>query len=152
MPFGYILGAKSGLLRATKTGIGVRSMTSNYKAGCSNSKTETISINQLHPFKNHPFAVRHDLELSELTDSISESGIINPLIVRPNPINAKNSSSINPMCRGISHRTIHRSRCRMSSLACCEVGSISEPAVKDHSVRTNWNADKQVQYVMDYKA
>lgn len=58
-------------------------MTSNYKAGCSNSKTEIISINQLHPFENHPFAVRRDLELSELTDSISESGIINPLIVRP---------------------------------------------------------------------
>ena len=63
----------------------------------------------------------------------------------------KQYQPINPMCRGISHRTIHRSRCRMSSLACCEVGSISEPAVKDHSVRTSWNANKQVQCVITYK-
>ena len=47
------------------------------------SKEETISINKLHPFSNHPFHVRHDLEFSELVDSISESGIITPIIVRP---------------------------------------------------------------------
>lgn len=47
------------------------------------SKEETIPINKLHPFSNHPFHVRHDLEFSELVDSISESGIITPIIVRP---------------------------------------------------------------------
>ena len=47
------------------------------------SKEETITINKLHPFSNHPFHIRHDLEFSELVDSISESGIITPIIVRP---------------------------------------------------------------------
>ncbi|MFR3791976.1 MAG: ParB/RepB/Spo0J family partition protein [Blautia massiliensis (ex Durand et al. 2017)] len=47
------------------------------------SKEETIPINKLHPFSNHPFHVRHDLEFSELVDSISESGIITPITVRP---------------------------------------------------------------------
>ena len=47
------------------------------------SKEETIPINKLHPFSNHPFHIRHDLESSELLDSISESGIITPIIVRP---------------------------------------------------------------------
>ena len=47
------------------------------------SKEETIPINKLHPFSDHPFHVRHDLEFSELVDSISESGIIIPIIVRP---------------------------------------------------------------------
>ena len=36
---------------------------------------ETIPIEQLHPFANHPFHVRHDLEMKELMDSIEESGI-----------------------------------------------------------------------------
>lgn len=47
------------------------------------SKEETIPINKLHPFSDHPFHVRRDLEFSELVDSISESGIITPIIVRP---------------------------------------------------------------------
>ena len=47
------------------------------------SKEETIPIDKLHPFSNHPFHIRHDLEFSELVDSISESGIITPIIVRP---------------------------------------------------------------------
>ena len=47
------------------------------------SKEETIPINKLHPFSNHPIHIHHDLEFSELVDSISESGIITPIIVRP---------------------------------------------------------------------
>lgn len=40
---------------------------------------ETIPIEQLHPFANHPFHVRHDLEMKELMDSIDESGIIHSI-------------------------------------------------------------------------
>ena len=47
------------------------------------SKEETIPINKLHPFSNHPFHIRRDLEFSELVNSISESGIITHIIVRP---------------------------------------------------------------------
>lgn len=31
---------------------------------------EAIPIEQLHPFANHPFHVRHDLEMKELMDSM----------------------------------------------------------------------------------
>ena len=42
---------------------------------CLQSKQRgNYSINKLHPFSNHPFHIRHDLEFSELVDSISESG------------------------------------------------------------------------------
>ena len=37
------------------------------------SKEETIPINKLHPFSNHPFHIRHDLEFSELVDSITRT-------------------------------------------------------------------------------
>ena len=40
---------------------------------------ETIPIEQPHPFANHPFHVRHDLEMKELMDSIEESGIIHSI-------------------------------------------------------------------------
>lgn len=35
------------------------------------SKEETIPINKLHPFSNHPFHIRHDLEFSELVDNVN---------------------------------------------------------------------------------
>lgn len=39
----------------------------------------------LHTFANHPFHVRKDMEMNELVDSIRESGVIVPLIVRSRP-------------------------------------------------------------------
>ena len=36
------------------------------------SKEETIPINKLHPFSNHPFHIRHDLEFSELVEYFRE--------------------------------------------------------------------------------
>ncbi len=80
--FGYIFGVKSGYLRAIKN----RRSTQHDKENiaCLQSKQRgNYSINKLHPFSNHPFHIRHDLEFSELVDSISESGIITPIIVRP---------------------------------------------------------------------
>lgn len=44
---------------------------------------KTIPLERLRPFANHPFRVRHDLEMRELMDSIGESGIIAPILVRP---------------------------------------------------------------------
>lgn len=38
------------------------------------SKEETIPINKLHPFSNHPFHICHDLEFSELVDSMLNAG------------------------------------------------------------------------------
>ena len=42
-----------------------------------------IPLSELHPFPNHPFKVRDDDAMSEMTESIMEYGILTPAIVRP---------------------------------------------------------------------
>ena len=44
---------------------------------------KTISINHLHPFKNHPYKVLDNDEMNSLIESVQEHGIMSPLIVRP---------------------------------------------------------------------
>ena len=44
---------------------------------------KTISINQLHPFKDHPYKVLDNDEMNNLIESVQEHGIMSPLIVRP---------------------------------------------------------------------
>ena len=46
-------------------------------------KIEKVNINNLIPFNENPYRVREGEELESLIDSISENGIISPLIVRP---------------------------------------------------------------------
>ena len=43
----------------------------------------TISINKLHEFKDHPYKVLDNDEMNELIRSIQEHGVLSPLIVRP---------------------------------------------------------------------
>lgn len=50
-----------------------------------NSLELNVSPALLHTFANHPFHVRKDMEMNELVDSIRESGVIVPLIVRTRP-------------------------------------------------------------------
>lgn len=50
-----------------------------------NSLELNVSPAQLHTFANHPFHVRKDMEMNELVESIRESGVIVPLIVRSRP-------------------------------------------------------------------
>ena len=44
-----------------------------------------IPISQIHPFPDHPFQVRDDELMQQTIDSISQIGILNPVIVRPDP-------------------------------------------------------------------
>ena len=44
-----------------------------------------VPLSELHPFVNHPFEVRDDEDMQKLVDSIRESGVIVPLIVRSRP-------------------------------------------------------------------
>ena len=46
-------------------------------------KIEKVNINNLIPFNENPYRIRECEELESLLDSISENGIISPLIVRP---------------------------------------------------------------------
>ena len=42
-----------------------------------------IEVEKLKPFENHPYHVKDDDEMMDLTESIKENGILSPLIVRP---------------------------------------------------------------------
>ena len=44
---------------------------------------KNIPLYQLHPFENHPYKVQDNEEMERLTDSISEHGVVAPIIVRP---------------------------------------------------------------------
>ena len=46
---------------------------------------KTISIDLLVPFENHPFKKRSGIEQQELTESIKENGLLEPIIVRSFP-------------------------------------------------------------------
>ncbi len=46
---------------------------------------DSLSIDKLIPFKDHPFKIRDGERLDELTQSIKEQGILVPLIVRVHP-------------------------------------------------------------------
>ena len=49
------------------------------------SDVTELSVKDLHDFKNHPFKVSDDEDMSELIRSIKEKGILVPLTVRPVP-------------------------------------------------------------------
>ena len=49
----------------------------------SKEKVQDIPLNELHPFKNHPFHVYDDEDMQKITDSIKEYGVLVPAIVRP---------------------------------------------------------------------
>ncbi len=46
---------------------------------------QIIDIELLIPFENHPFKKRSGIEQQELTESIKENGLLEPVIVRPFP-------------------------------------------------------------------
>ena len=48
-------------------------------------KVELIPLDQLHPFRNHPFKVIHDQAMEETADSIRQYGVLVPAIARPDP-------------------------------------------------------------------
>lgn len=46
-------------------------------------KIEQINISELKPFSNHPFKIRQDGEMAQITESIREYGVITPALARP---------------------------------------------------------------------
>lgn len=44
-----------------------------------------LKVSELHPFEGHPFQVRDDEEMQQMVESLSEFGVLVPLIVRPDP-------------------------------------------------------------------
>lgn len=48
-------------------------------------KIMEVPVEDIQEFKNHPFKVRNDEQMSELVKSVSENGILVPVLVRPHP-------------------------------------------------------------------
>ena len=49
------------------------------------TRAEYLPINKLRPFDGHPFYVKDDEEMAQLTESILQQGVLIPLVVRPLP-------------------------------------------------------------------
>ena len=48
-------------------------------------QVQQISIEELFPFKNHPFKVLDDESMQRTVESVEQYGVLSPLIVRPRP-------------------------------------------------------------------
>ena len=48
-------------------------------------QVQQIPVNELFPFKNHPFKVLDDDAMTRTVESISQFGVLAPLIARPRP-------------------------------------------------------------------
>ena len=48
-------------------------------------KVENIPIDQLHPFRDHPFKVIEDDSMKEMAESIRDYGVLIPAVARPDP-------------------------------------------------------------------
>ena len=46
-------------------------------------QVQNISLNELHPFKDHPFKTQNNEELNRLIESIKKVGAITPALARP---------------------------------------------------------------------
>ena len=84
------------------------------------TKAEYLPINKLRPFEGHPFYVKDDEEMAQLTESIIQQGVLTPLVVRPLPNNEYEVIS--------GHRRLH---------ACKKAGIETVPALITEMDRAN---------------
>ena len=47
------------------------------------TQAEHLPIDKLKPFEGHPFYVKDDNDMDQLTESIRQQGVLNPIMVRP---------------------------------------------------------------------
>ena len=48
-----------------------------------NESVVSLKLTELYPFPNHPYGIREDASMQETLDSVKQSGVIGPAIVRP---------------------------------------------------------------------
>lgn len=48
-------------------------------------RVQIIPLDQLHPFKDHPFKIRDDVEMERMIESVKTEGAITPALARPLP-------------------------------------------------------------------
>jgi len=57
--------------------------TEENRADAQRERVQEIPLDQLKPFRNHPFKVRDDQRMLDTVDSIREYGVLVPAIARP---------------------------------------------------------------------
>ena len=63
------------------------------------SKPSALLTDDLYPFPNHPFRMYTEEKMREMVESVTEFGVISPIIVRPNP-NGEGYESVSGHNRG----------------------------------------------------
>lgn len=48
-------------------------------------QVQDIALDQLHPFRNHPFKVLDDKDMADMVESVTQFGVLVPAIARPDP-------------------------------------------------------------------
>lgn len=57
--------------------------TAEFMSTDSQERVVELPLSELHPFKEHPYKVREDKEMTDLAESIKERGVLMPTLVRP---------------------------------------------------------------------
>lgn len=60
-------------------------VTEEIREDAQREKVQNIPLEELHPFKNHPFKVKDDAAMQDTVDSVREYGVLVPAIARPDP-------------------------------------------------------------------
>jgi ParB family transcriptional regulator, chromosome partitioning protein len=47
------------------------------------ANTNNLPMDQLHPFKHHPFKLYNEEKIQEMVESIKQNGVLMPILVRP---------------------------------------------------------------------
>lgn len=60
-------------------------VTEEIREDAQREKVQNIPLEELHPFKNHPFKVKDDAAMQDTVESVREYGVLVPAIARPDP-------------------------------------------------------------------
>ena len=81
-------------------------------------RVQNIPLNELHPFKDHPFKVQNNEEMERMIESIRKVGAITPALARPLPDG------------GYELISGHRRHVRCSGSTLCRLSSVRCPTTK----------------------
>ena len=81
-------------------------------------RVKNIPLDELHPFKDHPFKVQNNEEMERMIESIRKVGAITPALTRPLPD-----------C-GYELISGHRRHVRCSGSTLCRLSSVRCPTTK----------------------
>ena len=76
-------GLKSSAKKIKLTSVDELFSTEESRQDAALEKVQVIALSELHPFPDHPFAVRDDDSMKDTVESVKEYGVLVPAIARP---------------------------------------------------------------------